>query len=438
MRTGRPRPLSSPRGGDLTERLLLRLIHRRQPITRAEISEITALPLSTVAFNTNRLLRSGWIYESDAGISSGGRPARHLHVNGEKMVLLGVDIGVVDTALAAADYNGQIFFRQDFPTHGDPPSFIKKLSQRIRHLVEVDYKGRSIGCLGVSVPALVDTHTGALVRAPNLGWSDIPVRDWFEQYTGLPVLVDNDTNAAALAELWQADFAREGVESLLYILVVEGVGSALVVDGKIYRGSRIGTGGFGHLCIVPGGLKCSCGGRGCLEVYASNRAIMAAYRGSSHSGGRALTVTDIINLARRGQRRAREVLVGAAEKLGMALRGLVHGLAPSTVVVGGEISDAWFLIGPIISDHLKGSFIVPELATIRVLPSVVRNRPSLVGAVTMGIFPEMTHPHDRFAALHLQAIGRGSRTRLSGRGIENVAERPENRRNPGAGIRIRS
>ena len=396
MRAGRMRRQSSLRGDVLTERLLLRLIHRRQPITRAEISEITALPLSTVSFNTNRLLKAGWIYESDAGISKGGRPARHLQVNGERMYLLGLDIGVTDTALAVADYNGQIFFRQVFPTHGDPHAFVKKLSDRIRHLINEEYKGGSFGCLGVSVPALVDSETGELVRAPNLGWSNVPVREWFERYTDLPVLVDNDTNAAALAEIWQGDIAREAIESLLYILVVEGVGSALIVDGKIYRGSRIGTGGFGHLCIVPGGLKCTCGGRGCLEVYTSNRAIRAAYRGKYRGHGRSLSVTDIINLARRGQRRAREVLTAAAEKLAMALRGLVHGLAPSIVVVGGEIANAWFLIGPILSDHLRGSFIVPELAAIRVLPSVVRNRPSLVGAVTMGIFPEMTHPHQRF------------------------------------------
>jgi hypothetical protein len=81
----------------------------------------------------------------------------------------------------------------------------------------------------------------------------------------------------------------------------------------------------------------------------------------------------------------------------MALRGLVHGLAPSIVVVGGEIANAWFLIGPILTDHLKSFFIVPELAAIRVLPSVIHHRPSLVGAVTMGIFPEMTYPSERFS-----------------------------------------
>jgi len=385
----------SGREDALTERLLLHLIHRRQPLTRAEISDITGLPLSTVAFNTNRLLKSGWIYESDAGISDGGRPARHLQVNGEKRYLLGIDIGVIDTGLAVADYNAQILFSQQFPTQHDPRSFINKLGQRVRHLVENEYRGRPFEFLGVSVPALVDTQTGELVRAPNLGWSNVPVREWFQEITNLPVLVDNDANAAALAELWCGDIAREGVQNMLYVLVVEGLGSALIVGGKIYRGSRIGTGGFGHLCISPGGPKCTCGGRGCLEVFVSNRAIIKAYAGRVSPDRRTLAVTDIINLARRGQKRATEVLVAAAERLAIALRSLVHGLAPQVVVVGGEYAEAWFLIGPIITEHLKGSLIVPELASVRVIPAVVRTRPSLVGAVTMGIFPEMTPPYER-------------------------------------------
>jgi predicted NBD/HSP70 family sugar kinase len=111
-----------------------------------------------------------------------------------------------------------------------------------------------------------------------------------------------------------------------------------------------------------------------------------------------LSVSGIINLARRGQKRAREVLVAAAEKLAIGLRSLVHGLAPQVVVVGGEFAEAWFLIGPIITEHLKGNLIVPELASVRVIPAVVRTRPSLVGAVTMGIFPEMTPPYERFSA----------------------------------------
>jgi predicted NBD/HSP70 family sugar kinase len=365
-----------------------------------------------VAFNVNRLLKSGWILESDPGLSKGGRPARHLHVNAEKMYLFGVDIGVTDTALAVADFNAQILFSRRLPTKGNPRTFIDKLGARILHLMKNEYAGRHFGYLGVSVPGLVDSQTGGLVRAPNFGWSNVPVREWFQEVTKLPVLVDNDANAAALAELWHGDIARKGIENMLYILVGEGLGSALIVGGKIYRGSRVGTGGFGHMCIVPNGPKCSCGGEGCLEVFASNRAIRAAYQGKSRGSGRAPSVTDIINLARCGQERALGVLREAAETLGIALRSLVHGLAPPVVIVGGELAEAWFCIGPIITDKLKSNFIVPELAMIQVLPSVVRNRPSLVGAVTMGVFPELVRPSARYSASEFGVASDGPGTNL--------------------------
>lgn len=392
---------SAPRTDTLVERQLLNLIRLWQPTTRAELSQLTGLPLSTIAFNTNRLLKSGWVYQATVGVPSGGRPARHLHVNGEKMYLVGVDIGVENTELAIADYNAHLLFRQQFPTSRDVRAFIQKLGQRISELLNGDYRGHNVEFLGVSLPGMVDSQTGELVRAPNLGWTNVPVKQWFAEATGLPVLVDNDANTAALAEMWQGRFAREGLQNLLYILVVDGLGSTLVVDGKIYRGSRIGTGGFGHMCIDPDGPPCSCGGRGCAEVYVSNRAILHDYLGRMSGRRGSLRVADLITLAQRGDSRAREVLLSAAEKLAITLRSLVHGLSPQAVIIGGELAEAWSLIEPVISAHLKSNFIVQELAGIRVVPATLRDRPSLIGAVMLGIFPEMSPGSvNRPVALH--------------------------------------
>ena len=141
FQNGRRRRLSR-REEALVKRLLLRLIRQRQPLTRAQLSDFTGLPLSTVAFNVNRLLKSGWILESQTGFSRGGRPARQLRVNGEKMYLLGVDIGVADTVLAVADFNAQILFSQRLPTKGSPRSLINKLGERIRQLMNTKYAAR--------------------------------------------------------------------------------------------------------------------------------------------------------------------------------------------------------------------------------------------------------------------------------------------------------
>lgn len=379
----------APHADTLVERRLLNLIRLWQPTTRAELSQLTGLPLSTIAFNTNRLLKSGWVYQASVGVPSGGRPARHLHVNGEKMYLVGIDIGVENTELAIADYNAHILFRQQYPTSRDHRDFIHKLGARIRELLDGDYQGRNVEFIGVSLPGMVDAATGMLVRAPNLGWTNVPVKDWLSQATGLPVLVDNDANTAALAEMWQGRIFRDGLKNLLYILVVDGLGSTLVVDGRIYRGSRIGTGGFGHMCIDPDGPPCSCGGRGCAEVYVSNRAILRDYFGRVSGRRGSLRVADLITLAQRGDPRAQEVLLAAADKLAIMLRNLVHGLSPQAVILGGELAGAWSLIEPVLSANLKSNFIVPEMADIRVMPAVVRDRPSLTGAIMLGIFQEM-------------------------------------------------
>lgn len=371
------------------ERRLLNLIRIWQPTTRAELSQLTGLPLSTIAFNTNRLLKSGWVYQASIGVPSGGRPARHLHVNGEKMYLVGVDIGVENTELAVADYNAHVLFRQQYPTSRNFRDFLQKIGARIRELLDGDYRGRNVEFIGVSVPGMVDATSGELVRAPNLGWADVPVKEWLSQATGLPVLVDNDANTAALAELWQGKIFREGLKNLLYILVVDGLGSTLVVDGKIYRGSRVGTGGFGHMCIDPDGPACSCGGRGCAEVYVSNRAILHDYLGRVSGRRGSLCVTDLITLAQRGDPRAREVLLAAAEKLAIMLRNLVHGLSPQAVIIGGELAGAWNVIEPVLTANLKSNFIVPEMEAVRLLPAVVRDRPSLMGAIMLGIVQEM-------------------------------------------------
>lgn len=371
------------------ERRLLNLIRIWQPTTRAELSQLTGLPLSTIAFNTNRLLKSGWVYQASIGVPSGGRPARHLHVNGEKMYLVGVDIGVENTELAVADYNAHVLFRQQYPTSRNFRDFLQKIGTRIRELLDGDYQGRNVEFIGVSVPGMVDAATGELVRAPNLGWAGVPVKEWLSQATGLPVLVDNDANTAALAELWQGKIFREGLKNLLYILVVDGLGSTLVVDGKIYRGSRVGTGGFGHMCIDPDGPPCSCGGRGCAEVYVSNRAILHDYLGRVSGRRGSLCATDLITLAQRGDPRAKEVLLAAAEKLAIMLRNLVHGLSPQAVIIGGELTGAWNVIEPVLTANLKSNFIVPEMDAVRLLPAVVRDRPSLIGAIMLGIVQEM-------------------------------------------------
>src|SRR5437762_5472470 len=140
-----------------------------------------------------------------------------------------------------------------------------------------------------------------LVRSPNLGWRDVPIAFILERKLNLSVHVENDANAAALSELWYGPMDVWGAHCLLFILIVEGIGTGLILNGDVYVGSRIGMGGFGHIPLDPAGPMCSCGSVGCWESLASDEATLARFAGSSQNPSqRPASLHDLIALAQSG------------------------------------------------------------------------------------------------------------------------------------------
>lgn len=129
----------------------------------------------------------------------------------------------------------------------------------------INFRRNRLAGVGVSIPGLVDRADGCLVRSPNLGWRDVPIVSILESKLDLPVHVENDANAAALSELWYGPMEVWSAHCLLFILIVEGIGTGLIINGEVYVGSRIGMGGFGHIPLDPAGPPCSCGSIGCWE-----------------------------------------------------------------------------------------------------------------------------------------------------------------------------
>jgi predicted NBD/HSP70 family sugar kinase len=243
--------------------------------------------------------------------------------------------------------------------------------------------------VGVSVPGLVDRIEGAVITSPNLGWNDVPVRAILENRLSLPVYVENDANAAAFAELWYGPLNEVSVRTLLSILVVEGLGTGLIINGELHVGSRIGLGGFGHITMDPKGPMCSCGRRGCWETFASNNATLKRYAALSKKTA-VRNVTELVTLALQGDKAALEAVSETARHLGDGIASLAHGLSPEVITIGGEIAGAWPIIEPIIKGRVKSNYIVPPMAlTIR--PSSV-SRPSLFGAIPIALQHCFTHP----------------------------------------------
>src|SRR5262249_32968396 len=287
---------------------------------------------------------------------------RFLHLNKERVGIIGINIRPARTIVALADLDAHFIAQESMPTGSEPDRFITELSSRLRALIathpEIYYEG-----IGVSLPGRIDLATQRLVFAPNLGWRDVDLKTPLEVATGLPVQLENAANACALAEVW---FGRhtEGVRDLVAVTVSEGIGAGVILNGQLVRGSSGATGEFGHITLIEDGPKCRCGNRGCWEVYASNSAAVRYYTRATSggrpngSGSRSLTPTptfeDILRLAENGDPKATDAIDQMATYFGKGVALLVTGLAPDVIVVVGEVTRLWPRIGPIIGEIVKG------------------------------------------------------------------------------------
>lgn len=369
---------------DINQTVFLHLIRERQPISRAELCKATGLRAGTVSAIVNRLIKERLVYEGVQGASSGGRPPKYLYVNAESAYVLAIDIGVKDSVYAVSDFNGRLLTQRALATRGEPEGFLTTLADEIKALMSSQYPRARFKAVGVSVPGLIDRAEGALVVSPNLGWKDVPIRRILEQRLSLPVYAENDANAAAFAELWYGPLEEASVRALLFVLVVEGLGTGLILNGELLVGTRFGLGGFGHMSIDPTGSVCSCGRRGCWETFASNRATVERYaKLAGRKAAKAPTVTDIVALAESGDENALAAIRATAEYLGEGIANLAHGLSPETIVLGGEIAAAWSIVEPIVRERMKSKYIVSD-TPLHVRPASVQ-RPSLFGAIPIAL-----------------------------------------------------
>jgi predicted NBD/HSP70 family sugar kinase len=374
---------------DINRRIVLNLIRSHQPISRADLARHSGLQRSTVSVITEQLIRERWVTEGASGHAPRGRRPRFLHLNKERVGIIGIDIRPARTILALADLDAHVLAQESLPTAQHPEQFIAELSPRIRNMIrmrpEISYEG-----IGMSLPGRVDLASQRLVFAPNLGWSDFDLKTPLEKATGLPVELENAANACALAEIWFGQ-RTEGVRNLVAVTVSEGIGSGLILNHQLVRGSTGMAGEFGHITIVEDGLECRCGNRGCWEVYASNSAAVRYYaqstssvrngRAGSRSPAQVPTFDDVLRLAEQNDPRAVEAINQMAHYLGVGVALIVTGLAPDIIVVVGEVTRVWAQVGPIILETVKQRSFTH--AATRIVPADPAAQPRLLGTIAL-------------------------------------------------------
>jgi predicted NBD/HSP70 family sugar kinase len=371
---------------DINRRIVLNLIRTRQPVSRADLARLSGMQRSTISIIVEQLIRERWVLEGATGRLPRGRRPTFLLLNNDR-VIVAVDVRPIQTTIAVADVNGKLSAQQVMETPADPERATRAIVRQVQLLLKA-CRGKKIEGIGVTLPGRYDHRRRRLVFAPNLRWPDWDICPRLEEATGLEVAAENAANACVLAAVWFGQ--AEGARDLVVITVSEGVGAGVMVNGQLMRGTGGMAGEFGHVPIDADGPLCSCGGRGCWEMFASNRAALRYYTGRQ-SADPSLTFSDLLARAERGDRKAGEAIDRMVHYLGRGMRMLIAGLAPDRIIISGEITRAWTRVVPILEAEVRAQSL-PDGRTPPVMPADEDGAARLRGAVALVLQKDFGNP----------------------------------------------
>jgi predicted NBD/HSP70 family sugar kinase len=368
---------------DINRSAILELIRRESPVSRSAIAERLEVSLPTVMRIVDQLVEEDLVRPQGATEWSGGRRRVLLEFNAEGHVVVGVDLGGMKMFGAIADLGGKILQEADIVRHA---SAGEENYQNLVTLIDLllrspTIEGKKIWGIGVGAPAVTYHHAGVISWAYSLNWRDYPLKAKLTEHFGLPIIVDNDVNLAALGEYWFG--AGQNKQNIALMAVGTGVGAGLILNGALYRGAHEAS---GEICnIIPGReyLGKSYEEFGALESLASstgivNRAKQALKDRLSSAEMEALAADDIYLAARRGEEWTRTLLNETIDYLAIGVVSLVACYDPELIILGGEISRfADLFIEPILN-RIKGALPIQPC----LVASALGSRAVVMGAIT--------------------------------------------------------
>jgi glucokinase len=305
-------------------------------------------------------------------------------------VIVGVDLGGTNIKAGLVSQDGKVLYRTKIATEGKQGP--EKVADRIAK-VALDCAGHATGgkknVLGVGIgsPGPLDMKNGVVVVAPNLpGWVNIPLRSMIEKRTGLPCTLENDANAAGLAEQWVG--AGKGSDSVVIFTLGTGIGGGIVLNGKVWHGFSDVAGEIGHMSIHPDSPDCNCGSKGCIEAYASATAMVRRMRETIAKGVKtslaekkdSLTSKDIYEAALAGDEAACENMRMTGFYLGVAIVNILHVLNPEVVVMSGGVAAAGDLLMKPIKEVVETRAMEACRKGVKICWAVLGDDAGVIGA----------------------------------------------------------
>jgi predicted NBD/HSP70 family sugar kinase len=314
------------------QQLVLRALHDRSLLSRADLARLTGLTRTSVGDLVGALIEDGLIEEVGRGRSSGGKSPILLRVAPDGRHLIGLDLGEAEFSGAVVNLSGDILRSIHLPLEARNGDAALELVFELVDALRADDPSPLLG-IGVGAPGVIDTDSGTVRWSVNLDWADLRLGPLVESRYGVPVVVANDSHAAALAEL--TFHRRPRPNNLVVIKVGRGIGAGIIVNGQLFQGDGYGAGEFGHVSRGDVGAACRCGRQGCLETVASMRALVDAAQAVEP------TITDeagLVSAFRAGVDGVRRIVLDAARELGLAIGWLIGVLNVHHVLLVGPVA----------------------------------------------------------------------------------------------------
>jgi predicted NBD/HSP70 family sugar kinase len=370
-------------------RAILQTVHTHGPTTRAVLTKQLGLNRSTIGALTGELQSLGLVTEQTAVVGGRGRPS-HLVVPREDNVVVAVDVGVDQIAVALVGLGGEVLDRR---TRGhqrgehDVAHVVESVAMMTEETLNASRHKRCLG-VGVAVPGAVRADDGLVRFAPNLGWVEEPFTEMLAKRLDRPVATANDANLGVLAEHIRG--AAVGYSEVAYLSASVGIGGGFIVDGRPLTGASGYAGEVGHMQVDSGGMVCRCGSVGCWEMKVGENVLLM--RAGRLAGGGPQAVAEVIAAAQAGEARAAEAVDHVADWCGVGIRAIVNLFNPQVVVLGGSLAQVWRAADTRVDIAIqRGALISPRDETI-IRSALLGDDSPLIGAAELAFAPVLDHP----------------------------------------------
>lgn len=309
---------------------------------------------------------------------------------------IGIDIGGTGIQMGIVNEMGSVLNKYEIKTNKEL-SFeeqLNKIVDAIYHMLDMScYSISDIHAIGAGVPGLIDLTTGYILKCTNIGWFNVPFKSRLEEQMNCSVYIDNDANAAALAESIAG--SSHGFATSVMMTLGTGIGSGIIIDGKIWRGSHCIGSELGHIILVADGIPCSCGNKGCLERYCSASAIIRMAREELLHRPESMIIESagsfdkinaqiIIDCAKQNDPVATDIFQQYVHYLSMAVANVINLLDPDIIVLGGGVSNAGSYLLNAVQSSVTDFVVNKSSAIPKIAIASLGSEAGIIGAAMLG------------------------------------------------------